>query len=245
MMLNTRASRHRCGAVLLLKCQSRRERSPPHRDSKIMSGLTMQRRHLQLAAIAPLLCWTVGCGVAVAQGDETFDRDVAPILQKHCVECHGPDDPEAKLRLSTRDGLLYGSASGRILVPGKAKESLMLRLLSPGSKPHMPPEGQLNDAEIAAITRWVDRLSADALPKREGAGSSDHWAYQPLTKPVPPQVKNTAWVKNPIDRFILAKLEAAGLTPAPEADAATLCRRLYFDLDRSAAVARRGAGVCR
>jgi hypothetical protein len=185
----------------------------------------MQHRLLGLVVIVALLG-----SAPFAWADDAFDRDVAPILQKHCTECHSEDDPEAKLRLSTRDGLLYGSASGRILIPGQAKESLLLRLLSAGSKPHMPPEGQLSDAEIASVTRWVDQLSADALPKREAAGSSDHWAYKPLTKPDPPQVNNTAWVRNPIDRFILAKLEAAGLAPAPEADAATLCRRLYFDL---------------
>lgn len=194
------------------------------------SCLIMFRRLLRLATITVSLCWGIVSVVSFTRADDAFNRDVAPILQKHCVECHGQDDPEAKLRLSSRDGMLYGSASGRILVPGKAAESLLLKLLSKDSKPHMPPEGQLSDAEIAAITRWVNNLSVDALPKREGAGSSDHWAYQPLTKPVPPQVNNTAWVKTPVDRFILAKLEAAGLAPSPAADPVTLCRRLYFDL---------------
>jgi hypothetical protein len=165
-----------------------------------------------------------------AQQDDAFNRDVAPILQKHCSDCHSEDAPEAKLNLASRHGLLFGSASGRILAPGQAKASLLLKLLAKGSKPHMPPEGQLSDAEIETISRWVDSLPPDALPKREIGPSADHWAYKPLTDLQPPAVKNEAWVANPIDRFVLAKLEASGLIPAPPADAATLCRRLYFDL---------------
>src|SRR4051812_33215068 len=91
--------------------------------------------------------------LAEARGDEAFDRVVAPILRKHCVECHGGDVTEAKLRLTSRDGLLYGSQSGRIVVPGQGAASMLLRLLSVDGKPHMPPEGQLTDAEIATVAR--------------------------------------------------------------------------------------------
>lgn len=176
------------------------------------------------------VCALLALGVELARGDELFDREVAPILQKHCVECHGPDEPEAKLRLSTREGLLYGSVSGRVMVPGAAKSSLLIRLLAAEAKPHMPPEGQLSPAEIATLSRWIDRQSLDALPPRESAVSADHWAYRPLTRSVVPTVKQPAWVRNAIDSFVLAQLESAGLAPAAAADPVTLCRRLYFDL---------------
>jgi mono/diheme cytochrome c family protein len=185
----------------------------------------MQRVLLVLLAFA-----AYSVGGTIAQAEDAFQRDIGPILQKHCSECHGDEEPEAKLRLSSQDGLLYGSRSGRVVVPGQAAASMLVRLLAADAKPHMPPEGQLTDAEIATVSQWVNRLSSGDLPRREAAASSDHWAYQPLAKPSLPAVKHAAWVRDPLDRFVLAKLEAAGLEPAQEADPATLCRRLYFDL---------------
>jgi len=167
---------------------------------------------------------------ASANGDDVFARDVAPIFAKHCLDCHGDDEPEAALRLSSREGALYGSRSGHVVVPGKARESMLVQLLSVGAKPHMPPEGQLSNAEIATIARWMDGLAAGSLPKRQAAASTDHWAYAPLTTPAPPPVRNEAWLRDPLDRFVLAKLEAAGIGPSPEADPAALCRRLHYDL---------------
>lgn len=167
---------------------------------------------------------------AVAEEDAIFSREIAPILAKHCADCHGDDEPEAQLKLTTREGLLYGAASGRIVAPGAGEASLLLKLVAPGGKPHMPPEGQLSKDEIAALTRWIDQLPESALPARAAAGSADHWAYRPLAAPKPPEVRNQVWVRNAIDPFVLAKIEAAGLSPAPEASAAVLCRRVYFDL---------------
>lgn len=171
-----------------------------------------------------------GGSVSAPFADEMFENKVAPILRKHCVECHGDEEPEANLRLSSRFGLLFGSRSGRVVAPGQAEKSMLVRLLGANSKPHMPPESQLTAVEIAVITRWMNGLSADALPKREAVSAPSHWAYAPLTKPVPPSVRNEGWIRDPLDRFVLSKLEAAGLTPSPEADPAVLCRRLYFDL---------------
>jgi len=165
-----------------------------------------------------------------ARGDDTFARDVAPILRKHCVECHGDDGPEAELKLATERDLLYGSRSGRVVVPGEAEASMLLRLLAKDAKPHMPPEGQLSPAEIGAIAKWMNGLKADALPERAPVASLDHWAYAPLKQTTPPAVKHEAWVRDPLDRFVLAKLEAVGLAPSPEAEPAALVRRLYFDL---------------
>ena len=165
-----------------------------------------------------------------ALGDDSFARDVAPILQKHCLDCHAADGPEAELKLDTEHGLLYGSRSGRVVVPGEAEASMLVRLLDKDAKPHMPPEGQLTPAEIAVIAKWMNGLKADAMPERAPVASLDHWAYAPLKQPTPPAVKREAWVRDPLDRFVLAKLEAVGLQPSPEAEPAALVRRLYFDL---------------
>lgn len=183
------------------------------------------------------ICLCLANGIASAQfgsiaaaNDAEFAREVQPILAKHCVECHGSDVAEAKLKLQVEDGLLYGSASGRIVVPGNSAASLLLKVVAAGSKPHMPPEGQLSDAEIQAIARYVDSLPSTALPSRTIAGAADHWAYQPLVRPAPPEVNDARWVRTPIDQFVLAELEKVGLKPTVEANASVLCRRLYFDL---------------
>jgi cytochrome c553 len=197
----------------------------------------MPRVPLQLVLLIAALGGSAGATFAAdvpaattAAADDLYAREVAPIFAKYCVDCHGDDEPEAALKLSSRDGLLYGSRSGHVVVPGKADQSMLLQLLAVGTKPHMPPEGQLADAEIAAIARWMDALPAGSLPKRQGPAAGDHWAYAPLTRPEPPAVRNEAWVRDPLDRFVLAKLEAAGIGPSPEADPAALCRRLYYDL---------------
>ncbi|MGE0759582.1 MAG: PSD1 and planctomycete cytochrome C domain-containing protein [Pirellulaceae bacterium] len=170
------------------------------------------------------------CLWATEPAAAAFAREVAPILAKHCGDCHDGAEAEAQLRLTTQEGFLYGSASGRILVPGDSAGSLLLSVVAPGGKLHMPPEGQLTDGEIRTLARFVDSLPSDSLPARRSAGDASHWAYRPLTQPALPAVEDAAWVRTPIDRFVLARLEAAGLRPAAEADAATLCRRLYFDL---------------
>jgi hypothetical protein len=169
-------------------------------------------------------------GILAAAEEANFSRDVLPILTKHCGECHGNDTAEAKLKLISQQDLLYGSVSGRVVVPGDSAASLLLKVVAPGGKLHMPPEGQLSDDEIRAIARFVDRLPADSLPPRTVAGAANHWAYQPLTRPTVPVVNNSAWIRTPVDRFVLAALETAGLTPSGEAEASVLCRRLYIDL---------------
>jgi len=189
-------------------------------------------RRLLLFAVVVACCVTgrTGRGADTLARDESFERDVAPILQTHCVECHGDDEPEAELRLTSRDALLYGSRSGRVAVPGQAEASMFLRLLAPDAKPHMPPDGQLTAAEIAVLAKWMNGLTAATLPERKPVAALDHWAYAPLTSPAPPAVKNAGWIRDPLDRFVSAKLEAVGLAPSPETDPATLCRRIHFDL---------------
>jgi hypothetical protein len=162
-----------------------------------------------------------------AQGTIDFNRDIRPILSDNCFACHGPDEGQrkAKLRLDTRDGALAKLRSGgHAVVAGKASDSeLLRRILTDDAEERMPPaktNKKITPAQVALLKRWID----------EGAAYSAHWAFVTPKRPALPSVKNQAWVRNSIDRFILAKLEKEGIQPAPEADRTTLIRRLALDL---------------
>ena len=152
-----------------------------------------------------------------------FAREVQPILAKRCFSCHGPDKSEAGLRLNNREGVLAELPSGEhAVVPGKLDQSeLLRRVASAADGERMPPDGKpLSAEQIEILRRWI----------ADGAKWEEHWAFRAPQKVIPPAVKNAAWVTNPIDAFILAKLEEQGLTPAPAAEKSTLIRRAYFDL---------------
>jgi mono/diheme cytochrome c family protein len=170
-----------------------------------------------------------------------FDQHVKPLLTAHCVKCHGPTKEESGLRVDTAAGLRKGGYSGPSLVVGKSGESILVQvLLGKGDLKAMPPEGpRLKPEQIKLIARWIDGgalakeptdLAGDANPKPAKLKNADHWSFQPIADPAIPAVKNATWSAHPLDRFILAKLEGAGLTPSSEADPAVLCRRLYLDL---------------
>jgi mono/diheme cytochrome c family protein len=172
-------------------------------------------------------------GVASAQDD--FARAVQPVFQKHCVRCHGPSNQKAGLRLDTATTALAGNDAGKVIVPGKSADSRLMKALT-GVKdiPSMPPPSRprLQPDEIAAIRRWID--AGAVAPKNEVVApahvDSDHWSFQPIARPELPDVGNDPWVRNAIDRFILARLREDKLTPSPEADRATLIRRVSLDL---------------
>lgn len=160
-----------------------------------------------------------------------FARQIQPILVEHCFQCHGPDKQESGLRLDLRAAALKGGDSGPLVTPGKSAASeFVRRVTSTDDDERMPPPGVKNKPlsadQIQAITSWVDQ-GAD-WP--EGRGGSTHWAFQPIAHPDPPAVKNSAWVRNAIDRFVLARLEQRGIAPSAEADRATLVKRLSYDL---------------
>ena len=177
---------------------------------------------------------------------EQFEKQVRPLLIQHCHRCHG-DAAESKggLRLLSRQDLLSGGDSGAAIVPGDAEASLLVQAVrySPDSY-QMPPSGQLSDAEIATIVEWVaagapwpaDKTATSEQPAAHKAAfnlperKTDHWAWQPIREAAIPEVAQPNWPRGPIDRFILARLEAAGLAPASEADRAVLLRRITFDL---------------
>lgn len=159
-----------------------------------------------------------------ATGPLQYNRDIRPILAENCFACHGPDSAarQAGLRLDKAEEATMARNGRAPIVRGKAEESLIIQRIN-GRGPLMPPKTshkELKPQQIAALTRWV----------KEGAKYEAHWAYIAPKRPTVPTVKNAAWVRNPIDRFILARLEKTGLTPAPEADKRTLARRLSLDL---------------
>src|SRR5207244_583482 len=151
------------------------------------------------------------------------------IIQKQCLACHGAAHMGG-LDLRQRETALHGGSRGPALVPGKADESLLLKAVTRTADLKMPPGKEvLASGEIDAIRRWIDR----GAPWDTDAGKAvepSWWSFRkPKHFPVP-EVRDRAWVKNPIDAFILAKLEEKGLHPAPPADRRTLIRRAYFDL---------------
>jgi mono/diheme cytochrome c family protein len=164
---------------------------------------------------------------AIAAAEKVdFNSQIQPILSENCYACHGPDEAKVKgkLRLDDRDLAMKGGESGKAIVPGDAGKSLILERIQHSDPDELmpPPEKKerLKPEQVALIKRWIE----------EGAEWGVHWAFVAPVRPPLPSVKDSAWVKNPIDHFVLAKLEAQTLTPSPEADAATLLRRLSLDL---------------
>ncbi len=166
-----------------------------------------------------------------------FEQRIRPVLVKHCYECHSSkaEEVEGELYLDTRQGLLEGGQSGPAVVPGKPEDSLLLEALRYESL-EMPPEGKLPEAVIRDFERWIRMGAPDprtgklVRKKMDVSKGRDFWAYQPPRKHPLPQVRNTSWPADPVDHFILARLEAAGLDPVEDADPVALIRRVSFDL---------------
>jgi len=156
----------------------------------------------------------------------SFDRDVRPILSDNCFECHGPDTNKrkAKLRLDREEGLFREHDGVRVISPGDPTESeLFLRITEEDADFRMPPaefRHRLEESEIETVRRWIT----------EGAEYESHWAWSRPTRPTPPNVSDESWIKSPIDRFVLARLESEGVSPSLPADARTLARRLSVDI---------------
>jgi len=148
-----------------------------------------------------------------------FSRDILPILSANCFQCHGPDEKarKAKLRLDTSAGALT------VVTPGKSADSELIRRINADDDDVMPPaktRRKLSAAQKQLLARWVD----------EGAAWGKHWAYETPVRPALPTVQNKSWPRNPVDAFVLARLEREGLKPSPEAARETLIRRVTFDL---------------
>jgi hypothetical protein len=165
-------------------------------------------------------------GTLAAEDAKTIDfaRDVRPILAEKCLSCHSGEEPAGGLRLGEKKSALGQGDSGlTAIVPGRPAESeLLRRILAADPDVKMPPQGEkpLSEAEVQMLKSWI----------AEGASWSTHWAFQPLSQPRLPNVKDESWLRNDIDRFVLARLEQLGVTPSPAADRHTLIKRLYYDL---------------
>ena len=189
---------------------------------------TKHRLAVTLAAIALVGLVALGAGMPRARGARPllraieFNRDIRPILSENCFACHGPDSAarKADLRLDRREVAVELEA----IVPNDPGASeLVARIESDDPVQRMPPKSvnkTLTAAQKELLKRWI----------AAGAEYQPHWSLIAPKRPEPPRVKNEAWIRNPIDRFVLAELEKHGLAPAPEADRRTLARRLSLDL---------------
>ena len=173
---------------------------------------------------------------------EFFEKQVRPILVQRCYECHSAQSKEPKggLRLDSRAASIQGGDTGPAVVPGDLKESLLVDAIETNELYEMPPKGKLPAEEIEVLKRWVREgapwphetvaASEAALETFDLQERAKHWCFQPVKRAEPPAVNNAAWPRTAVDRFILARLEQAGLAPAAEADKRTLLRRVTYDL---------------
>ena len=202
----------------------------------------MFQNHFFNILIGLLFFISVGCLVRCTQQDAElssgnsqklpkkvdFNYHIKPILSDRCFACHGPDNNarEAELRLDTEEGAYAAlkEGEGHAIVPGKLKESVVYKRITSDDPDWVmpPPESDLtlSEFEKKLITQWIE----------QGAEYKQHWSFILPKKAALPEVKNEDWVRNPIDNFVLARLEENGLTPSPEADKAKLLRRVTFDL---------------
>lgn len=175
-------------------------------------------------SLAFVLAWTGSSELARAADTVDFSRDVLPILSDKCFLCHGPDagTRKANLRLDTKEDALRTKEP--VIVPGRSEESeVFLRVASTEPDERMPPPKSgrtLTPQQLETLKRWID----------EGAKWGKHWAFEAPRRPDLPAVRDTRWPANAIDRFVLARLDSEGLRPSPEAERATLIRRVTLDL---------------
>jgi len=173
---------------------------------------------------------------------EFFEKRVRPVLAENCFACH-TDSKMGGLEMTSREALLQGGASGPAIVAGQPGRSLLIQAVRhTHERLKMPPQGRLEERQIADLTMWVERGAYwPAVEKAASGGRGDgkyvippeqrnFWSFQPIRDPEPPEAANESWVQSPVDRFILARLEEEGLDPVGSADKRTLIRRAYLDL---------------
>ncbi len=210
------------------------------RNAPCLLALLSLASALPCAAAAPL---PADHAEKMARGQEVFTRHVRPLLLERCVKCHGGDKTRGGLNLVTREALLKGGDDGAVLVPFDARASRLYRLTAHLDKPAMPPPEQgarLTDAQIRHLAAWIDLGAPYDRPLLDKGGGKKplvvtdedrrFWSFRPLARAPLPAVKDAAWCRTPVDRFILAALEARGLAPNSSADKRTLLRRACFDL---------------
>lgn len=189
---------------------------------------------IALSSLAPLAAALAGPQPATPPSDAVrhFESKIRPLLLSRCVECHGPSQQAGKLRLDSAAGLRGGGSRGAAVLPHDPAGSLLLQAVRHEKGLAMPPGGRLRQSEIADLEAWIQAGAPwpEQAQPRAAASPAEHWSFRPVRRPAIPKTRAASWARNPIDHFILARLEASGLTPAPEADRRTLIRRATFDL---------------
>jgi hypothetical protein len=188
---------------------------------------------LTAGMMSPLLA----AGPPSSDGITFFESKVRPVLQARCVDCHGGGKVKGGLDLTSREGLLKGGDRGPAVSLGATGESLLVEAIN-HRELKMPPKGRLPQGEIDTLVRWVEmgaHCSAGPLTSRAGPPPVDDrarnfWSFRPVNRPEVPKVMRGDWARSPIDKFVLAKLEAAGLAPAPPTSKTALLRRVTYDL---------------
>jgi len=154
------------------------------------------------------------------------EQQALTLLKERCGSCHSAAAQSGSLSVESKAALLKGGKRGAAIVPGHAAQSPLIRFLRGTDKPRMPLGGEpLNEAQIASLEKWIA-----ALPVEASAAQKPWWAFQRVESPPLPSARNASWARSEIDRFLLARLEAKGLSPSPEADRRLLARRVYLDL---------------
>lgn len=197
--------------------------------------MTIRPRLVLGISLGLCLCWG-----NLARGDDAakpvdYLTEIKPLLSQHCLKCHGAETQKAGFRVDTAAALIQGGDTGEAIVPGKPDDSLLVHAITGtnGATKMPPKDPRLTDAEINLFKRWIEQGAKAPTYEAPAAAiikNKDHWSFQPVRRHPLPKVQNTAWGRNDIDAFVLARLEAEGLTPASEADRVTLIRRLSFDL---------------
>jgi mono/diheme cytochrome c family protein len=206
-------------------------------------GKPHQRMNVWLVAASLALGHQVSRTVTATTGDEhpplssrspvDYTLQVKPLLTRHCVSCHGAAKPRGGLRLDTAAAVLKGGKSGAVVVSGHGDESpLIAALRGEGTTERMPlKRPPLAEADINLIQGWIDQGAKAIVGEKPGVPPRElHWAFIPPKRSRVPEVSKPGWARNPIDGFILARLDLAGLAPSPEADPSILLRRLSLDL---------------
>lgn len=200
----------------------------------ILVGIAAWQSHLAAAEPA--------AAEPTAEGLEFFEKRIRPLLVENCYECHSAaKKTKGGLALDARDATLKGGDSGAVIAPGDPEKSRLIEAVRYKNRDlQMPPKGALSDAQVRDLEAWVKMGAPDPRGAKQVASSGKRtidieegrkfWSFQPLANPSPPVVTNGGWVKSPVDAFLLAALEQAGLSPAPQADRRTLIRRATFDL---------------
>lgn len=203
-----------------------------------MSRLLFFQFGLLLSAVLLNPCQLIGQEEVTADQLAFFEKKIRPVLVSHCYQCHSKNSKSLKggLALDTLEGIREGGDSGHAVVPGDVEGSVLMEAIRYESM-EMPPKQKLSQAVINDFQKWIEMGAPDP---RKGAGlikreidfhdAKKHWSFQPVVKIKPPSVKNKAWPKSSVDKFILAQLESKGLKPVGDASRQVLVRRLYYDL---------------